>query len=83
MAQAQVNSGMLVWARERAGLDVPVLAQKLLVREERLRDWESGEERPTFRQARLLAHHTHGPFGYIKRKLVVIHEETKAVDGKT
>ncbi|WP_019588965.1 MULTISPECIES: ImmA/IrrE family metallo-endopeptidase [unclassified Thioalkalivibrio] len=65
MAQAHINTEMLVWARERAGLEVSVLAKKLAVREERIRDWESGENLPTFRQARQIAHHTHVPFGYL------------------
>lgn len=65
MAQAHVNPEILIWARERAGLDLPVLARKLSVHEAKLRSWENGEARPTFRQARLLAHHTYVPFGYL------------------
>lgn len=65
MARAKVNPRIIAWARERAGLDVAVLARKLAVREERVLGWESGQEQPTFRQARQIAHHTYVPFGYL------------------
>ncbi|WP_163560473.1 XRE family transcriptional regulator [Halomonas sp. NO4] len=65
MAQALINSRMLSWARERAGLSVPALAGKLKQSEEKIYAWEVGEDRPTFRQAQLFAHHAHVPFGYL------------------
>lgn len=57
---------MLVWARQRAGLSVAALAQKLGVKPERIMEWEvGGEALPTFRQAQQWAQHTHAPFGYL------------------
>lgn len=65
MAQAMINSRMLSWARERAGLSVAMLAEKLKQPEEKIRAWEDGEARPTFRQAQQYAHHVHVAFGYL------------------
>lgn len=65
MARAQIDPELLTWARERAGLGVPELARKLQVREYRLRAWERGEVRPTFRQAENYAHRTSVPLGYL------------------
>lgn len=65
MARAQINPPLLTWARERAGLDIPELARKLHVRDERVRAWENGEIRPTLKQAQNYAHHTFVPLGYL------------------
>ncbi|WP_435105535.1 ImmA/IrrE family metallo-endopeptidase [Arhodomonas sp. AD133] len=65
MAQAHITPQMLGWARERAGLSVPALAQKLNVKDEKVEAWEEGDLRPTFRQAQNLARLTHVPFGYL------------------
>jgi Zn-dependent peptidase ImmA (M78 family)/transcriptional regulator with XRE-family HTH domain len=65
MTQAMINPDILSWARQRAGLDVHVLARKLNVGEEKLVSWEQGEVRPTFKQAQNYAHNTHVPFGYL------------------
>lgn len=65
MGQALINAEMLSWARERAGLSVSVLAEKLQQPVDKLHAWEDGETRPTFRQAQQLAQHARVPFGYL------------------
>lgn len=65
MAQAFVNPEILSWARVRAGLSLSVLAKKMSVKEERLSAWESGEQKPTFKQARNLANKVYIPFGFL------------------
>jgi len=49
---ALVNTALLVWARERAGLDLTKAAEKGGVAESILRTWEQGVERPTMSQLR-------------------------------
>ncbi|MET3395598.1 Zn-dependent peptidase ImmA (M78 family)/DNA-binding XRE family transcriptional regulator [Variovorax sp. 1140] len=63
--QALINPTLLRWARERLGLSLDDAAQSANVKPERLEAWESGESRPTFRQAQHLAHAFHAPFGYL------------------
>jgi len=65
MARAAVNSDILHWARERARLGIDVVAKKLNTSTERVEQWESGDLRPTFRQAEKFANATHVPFGYL------------------
>lgn len=65
MGQALINAEMLSWARERAGLSVLVLAEKLQQPEDKVIAWEDGESRPTFRQAQQFAQQVHVPFGYL------------------
>lgn len=65
MAQAFINPLIVSWARNRAGVTVAELSKKLGVKERKLNAWENGEEKPTFKQAQNLAHHTYIPFGYL------------------
>ncbi|WP_299310819.1 XRE family transcriptional regulator [uncultured Halomonas sp.] len=65
MGQALINADMLSWARERAGLSIAMLAEKLQQPEDKVAAWEAGEARPTFRQAQQFAQHVHAPFGYL------------------
>jgi Zn-dependent peptidase ImmA (M78 family) len=65
MADARINPSILTWARERSGIDVPVLADKLGTPVARVASWEAGERKPTFRQAKRIAEITHIPFGYL------------------
>lgn len=65
MAEAHINPAILTWARERSGIDVRALADKLGTAAERVSAWETGERKPTFRQARRFAEITHVPFGYL------------------
>jgi Zn-dependent peptidase ImmA (M78 family) len=52
---AQVNSQVLIWAREVLGIPRHVAAQKLGVTERRLEEFESGQVLPTIRQLRTIA----------------------------
>jgi len=65
MTTALVNCSILSWARERAGLGLEELADKLGNKVEKLILWESGEAKPTFKQAQDLAHTLHIPFGFL------------------
>jgi Zn-dependent peptidase ImmA (M78 family)/transcriptional regulator with XRE-family HTH domain len=65
MPEALIRPELLRWARERARMEPERLAEKARVSPERVRLWETGEKRPTFRQARTLARTLHVPFGYL------------------
>lgn len=65
MTTALVNCSILSWARERAGLGLDELADKLGNKVEKLILWESGEAKPTFKQAQDLADTLHIPFGFL------------------
>ena len=65
MTEALVTPKLLTWARERRGTDVGKLAAKLGVRPAAIFAWESGDRRPTFRQAQHFARALHVPFGYL------------------
>jgi Zn-dependent peptidase ImmA (M78 family)/DNA-binding XRE family transcriptional regulator len=65
MTAALVNPDLLRWARERAHLAVDVLAHKVGTRAEKVAAWETGDMRPTFKQAQKIAHAVHVPFGYL------------------
>ncbi len=65
MTEALVTPNVLTWARLRRGLDSAALAGKLNVKPEAVQNWESGERRPTFRQAQQLAKNLYIPFGYL------------------
>jgi len=64
MAEALITPDVLRWARERAGLSVDGLAVRMKQPPDKLAAWESGEKRPTFKQAETLAKKLHVPFGY-------------------
>ena len=53
--EAVVKSKLLVWARESAGMEIPLAAKKLNVSEEKILDWESGIKNPTVKQLRKAA----------------------------
>lgn len=53
--RASVNPKMLVWGREQAGLSQQEAAGKAGVDLARFQSWEVGREKPTVRQARMLA----------------------------
>lgn len=65
MTTANINTDMLIWARERSGIDVSEFAKKCGVSEERLLEWERGEHPITFNQAMRYAEKAHIPFGYL------------------
>ncbi|MBI5498013.1 MAG: ImmA/IrrE family metallo-endopeptidase [Deltaproteobacteria bacterium] len=64
MTEALINPAVLQWAIRRGGLDEDAIAEKLAAAggPDRVRAWEAGEEKPTFVQARKLAHILHIPF---------------------
>ena len=64
-AKDYVNPQILRWIRERNGLSTKDAATILDMPVEQLTDWETGETRPTFRQAQKLAQSLHTPFGYL------------------
>jgi transcriptional regulator with XRE-family HTH domain len=45
-----INPALLTFSRERMGYDIPVIAKKVSVNEERWLKWEQGEEKPTTNQ---------------------------------
>lgn len=61
MSRIPINPNLLVWARERAGMDSVGLAGRF----PRLQDWESGAVQPTLRQLEELARALHVPIGYL------------------
>ena len=65
MTEAMVTPNLLTWARQRRGRDLSDLASSLKVKPEVVAAWESGERRPTFRQAQRFAQALYVPFGYL------------------
>jgi Zn-dependent peptidase ImmA (M78 family) len=65
MIEAYVTPRLVQWARERYFPNVELAAEKLKIAIEKLKAWERGEARPTFRQAQALADKLHIPFGYL------------------
>lgn len=59
--RVEVKPLMLRWARERAGIDPDVLAQRF----PKLSDWEREEIRPTLNQLEDFARATHAPIGFL------------------
>jgi Zn-dependent peptidase ImmA (M78 family)/DNA-binding XRE family transcriptional regulator len=62
---ARISPALLQWARKRARMSVAKLAERANVSVDRVSEWERGDRRPTFRQARHLAGALHIPFGYL------------------
>lgn len=65
MAQALINHKIIPWAYNRAGIAPDLLASRMKIKADKFREWETGESRPTFKQARKLAKLLHIPFGYL------------------
>lgn len=51
---APIEPDLLVWGRESVGYDITQAAKKLNVTEEKLRNWESGNDQPTVTQLRTI-----------------------------
>ncbi len=64
MTEALVTPSVLTWARQRRNLDIEALAAKVAVKAEVAAAWESGDQRPTFRQAVKIAKVLRAPLGY-------------------
>jgi Zn-dependent peptidase ImmA (M78 family)/transcriptional regulator with XRE-family HTH domain len=62
---AYITPTVLKWARVRSDLSVDELAHKTQVSADRIRQWEEGVARPSFRQAQHVAGALHVPFGYL------------------
>lgn len=65
MTTANINTTMLTWARERAGIAVSDFARKCGVSADKLSEWEAGRRPLTFKQALTYAEKAHIPFGYL------------------
>lgn len=65
MSEALISPCVLTWARRRRDLDAAGLARRLGVKPEKVKAWESGDGRPTFRQAQRAAEALYIPFGYL------------------
>lgn len=65
MNTALINPQVLRWAYKRSHLYTDELADKMKVKPEKLSAWETGEAKPTFRQAQKLAKALKVPFGYL------------------
>lgn len=65
MAEAWINSAILVWARERARLAIEDVAARVGTSATKVEAWEEGAAKPTFRQAQKLAEVNRIPFGYL------------------
>src|SRR5712691_4952007 len=61
MARVEVRDELIRWARERAQLSPDALIKRF----PRLREWESGAAKPTFRQLEAFANATTTPLGYL------------------
>jgi Zn-dependent peptidase ImmA (M78 family)/DNA-binding XRE family transcriptional regulator len=59
--EALANPALLIWARQSASLTQESVAKKLGVKVDRIRAWESGQERPTVAQLRNFAAATKRP----------------------
>lgn len=64
MSTLALQPTVLRWARERAGLDVPALAEKIKTKPQKVQDWEL-TGKLTFGQAEKVAHYTHTPIGHL------------------
>jgi len=62
---AYINSAILPWSRQRAGLSQEQVAKGLMVKLEKLKEWEDGQSLPSFNQAQKWAALVHVPFGYL------------------
>lgn len=76
MSEALITPAILVWARERAKLNIQEFSTKISQPLDKIMQWESGESRPTFIQAQKIAHILHIPFGYLFLKTPPIEEDT-------
>lgn len=63
--QAYITPSILAWARVRAQLSIDILSAKLSVNSEKVRMWEAGNAKPTFKQAQTVAKILQVPFGYL------------------
>ena len=60
--KANITPNILIWARESARITEEVVASKVSVPVEKLKDWETSTDQPTIRQAQTLAKAYKRPF---------------------
>lgn len=65
MTEALITPELVRWARERHKLNTQTAAEKLHVASSKFIAWETGDARPTLRQAQNLARKLSVPFGYL------------------
>ena len=63
--RANITPEVLKWARETAKLSETDAAAKVSVKEDKIKEWESGESQPTIRQAKILANAYQRPFAIL------------------
>lgn len=74
-ARANINPDLLTFSRERIGYDIPAIAEKLRVNEEKWLKWERGEEKPTTNQLIRIA-------GYLDRTPAFFYLNNQPVEEK-
>jgi Zn-dependent peptidase ImmA (M78 family)/transcriptional regulator with XRE-family HTH domain len=62
---AYITPKIIEWGRERAGLSVEELADRLDVQPRNVREWEDGRARPNLNKAEDIAGRLRIPFGYL------------------
>ncbi|WP_397400605.1 ImmA/IrrE family metallo-endopeptidase [Phenylobacterium sp.] len=53
--KATINPALLTWARDTAGYDLPVAAERLKIADYVLASWEAGDDQPSISQLRKMA----------------------------
>lgn len=64
MAKMKINPAIINWAIDRLEMLPEQLAQKVHVKPEKIKQWMSGKDYPTFNQLRMLAKSLYIPVGY-------------------
>ncbi len=64
-SRPKINPDLLIWARQRVGLDQASIASKIRVEPDVIQRWERGESAPTFHQLEKLANVLRIPYGYL------------------
>jgi Zn-dependent peptidase ImmA (M78 family)/transcriptional regulator with XRE-family HTH domain len=64
-SEAFISADVLRWARKRANTTTDRIAKRLNVKPESVASWESGNKRPSYRQAERLAETLHVPLTYL------------------
>lgn len=65
--EALVKPDVLHWARKSAAYDIEAAAKRLQVKPQRIKEWESGDRKPTLRQLRNIANVYRRPFAALFR----------------
>jgi len=83
--EALANPDLLIWARESAGLTQEAVAKKLGVKVDRIRAWETGEEKPSVAQLRNFATATKRPLAVFylaerPRTFAALHDFRAGID---